>query len=93
MSANHDQGALFLGGDVDGLDLDGLGTLPTTPVAELDLPRELAPGVIARPAPTPEEAQRAAAAEWDKIRKTEPAAVLATDEERREMFRGFGWTS
>lgn len=45
-----DQGVLFLGGDPGGLDLDGIGPgLPTTPLADLDLPRLLAPGVIAYP--------------------------------------------
>ncbi len=43
------QEALFLAEGSDALNLDGLGTLPTTPAEELDLPRELAPGVIAYP--------------------------------------------
>jgi hypothetical protein len=45
-----DQGALFLAEGGDALDLDGLGpALTTTPLDELDLPRLLAPGVIAYP--------------------------------------------
>lgn len=104
--ADHGQSALFLAEGSDALALDGLGTLPTTPIAELDLPRELAPGVIATPTTstdydhahiTADDAARCATCvQHDAAKRAAFDAENNRPEQRAaraEMFRSFGWTS
>lgn len=80
-------------------------TVPTTPVDELELPRELAPGVIAYPTtPAPSRPSTPADRRMDALERCVDAlelkadAVLADNSPeavaaRRQMFAGFGWTT
>jgi hypothetical protein len=71
-------------GRVDSLFPYDLDTIETTPLALLNLPRELAPGVIAYPTePEPEPEPEAEAID-------NSAEATA---QRRAMFAGLGWST